>query len=172
MRKPDRITVIFGAVVLTAVVVVGAFSAAAASGSQQDPLVTLSYLTQVVTPQLMNEVDKQVAANEQALESKINAAINDLEAQLGTGGGQSASFTPVTLAAGKTLTLQAGCEILPRAAGVRLSGGTLADATSGGSLAAGGTLSANHLYVASQDSCTLSAPGSVTLLVRGSFTLS
>ena len=172
MRKPDRITVIFGAVVLTAVVVVGAFSAAAAGGSQQDPLVTLSYLTKVVTPQLMDEVDKQVTANEQDLEERIDAAISDLESRLGGGEGQGASYTTVTLSAGKTLRLQAGCEVLPRGAGVRLSGGPLADATTGGVSNAGGTLSANHLYVASQNGGTLSASGSVTLLVRGSYTIS
>ncbi|MEG0441696.1 MAG: hypothetical protein RR544_05295, partial [Oscillospiraceae bacterium] len=61
----------FAAGLLVAVVLVGAVTAYAVQGGQDDPLVTLSYLTKVVTPKLEAEVSKAVAANEKALTDKL-----------------------------------------------------------------------------------------------------
>ena len=76
MKRPNRIAAAFGAIILASVTLVGAFSAAATGGDQTDPLITLSYLTQVVKPELMSKVDDQVAANEQELLNKVNSAID------------------------------------------------------------------------------------------------
>ena len=91
--RTNRFAVGFGAIVLACVCVVGGLSAAATGGDQNDPLVTLSYLTQVVTPELMQKVDEQVAANEQALAGKLDEAINEYSEEmkqvLSQGGGES-----------------------------------------------------------------------------------
>ena len=178
MKKPDRITAAFGAIVLTAVVVVGAFSASAAGGDQSDPLVTLSYLTQVVTPELMEKVDEQVAANEQALTDKINTAIDEyskqMEQALGQGTGGSAAYVSVTLSAGQALYPAAGSELLLRSGGAKVSAGTppvLLDTTGGSSLDIGGALKANHLYVAPLDGVKLTASSATVFLVRGAYTI-
>lgn len=177
MKRPDRITAIFGAIVLTAVVVVGAFSASAAGGDQNDPLVTLSYLTQVVTPELLEKVDEQVEANEQALSDKLDAAIDEyskkMEQALAQGSG-SASYIPVSLSAGQTLSPAAGSELLLRSGGATVSAGTspvLLDATAGSSLEIGGSLTANHLYVAALDGVKLSVSSAAVFLVRGPYTI-
>ena len=178
MKKPDRITAAFGAIVLTAVVVVGAFSASAAGGDQTDPLVTLSYLTQVVPPELLEKVDEQVAANEKALTDKLNTAIDayskEMEQALGQGGGESAAYVSVSLPAGKTLRPAAGSELLLRSGSSKVSAGSapvLLDATSGVSLAVGGSLTANHLYVAPLDGAGITAASASVLLVRGAYTI-
>lgn len=178
MKKPDRITAVFGVIVLTAVVVVGAFSASAAGGDQDDPLVTLSYLTQVVTPELMEKVDEQVATNEQALTDKLNAAIDgyseQMEQTLALGIGESASYIPVSLSAGQTLCPAAGSELLLRSGEVKVSAGTspvLLDATGGSSLETGGTLNTNHLYAAPLEGVKLTASSAAVLLVRGAYTV-
>lgn len=179
MKKPDRITAVFGAIVLTAVVAVGAFSASAAGGDQTDPLVTLSYLTQVVTPQLLEKVDEQVAANEQALTDKLNTAIDEyskeMEQALGQGAGGSASvYAVVSLSAGQTLSPAAGSELLLRSGTAKVSAGTapvLMDATAGSSLELGGSLTANHLYVAPLDGVKLSVSSAAVFLVRGTYTV-
>ena len=72
------------------------------------------------------------------------------------------------LAAGESLELAAGSELVPRAGTVTASA-SLADVTSGAETAAGAALEQNHLYAASA-TCRLYAEGSVTLLLRGSFT--
>ena len=178
MKKPDRITAAFGAIVLTAVVVVGAFSASAAGGDQNDPLVTLSYLTQVVTPQLLEKVDEQVAANEKVLTDKLNKAIDDyskqMEQVLGQGTGESASYVPVSLSSGQTLYPAAGCELLLRSGGAKVSAGTspvLLDTTAGSSLEIGGGLKTNHLYVVPLDGAKISVSSAAVFLVRGSYTV-
>lgn len=178
MKRPDRITAIFGAIVLTAVLVVGAFSASAAGGDKGDPLVTLSYLTQVVTPELLEKVDEQVKANEQALTDKLDAAIDDyakqMEQALGQGTGASASYAPVSLSAGQTLYPAAGSELLLRSGEAKVSAGTspvLLDATAGSSLEIGGSLTVNHLYVAPLDGVKISASSAAVFLVRGGYTV-
>ena len=178
MKRPDRITAIFGAIVLTAVLIVGAFSASAAGGDKDDPLVTLSYLTQVVTPELLEKVDEQVKANEQELTDKLDAAIDDyvrqMEQALGQGTGTSASYVPVSLAAGQTLRPAAGSELLLRSGEVKVTAGTspvLLDATAGNSLGVGGSPTVNHLYVAPLDGVQLSASSAAVLLVRGAYSI-
>lgn len=178
MKRPDRITAAFGAIVLTAVVVVGAFSAAAAGGDKNDPLVTLSYLTQVVTPELLEKVNEQVEANEKALTEKLNDAIDaysrQMEQALAQGTGESAAYVPVTVSAGQVLQPAAGSELLLRSGGASVSAGTspvLMDATSGSSLAVGGTLQANHLYVVPLDGARISASSAAIFLVRGGYTV-
>lgn len=179
MKKPDRITAVFGAVVLSAVVLVGTFSALAAGGDQSDPLVTLSYLTQVVTPALEEKVDKQVEANEQALTDKLNAAIDEysrqMEQTLSQGTGASAAFASVSLAPGQTLCPAAGSELLLRSGGAVVTVGSspvLLDATAGSSLEIGGSLTQNHLYVAPLEGAGVAVESAALFLVRGAYTVS
>ena len=178
MKRPDRITAAFGAIVLTAVVVVGAFSASAAGGDQNDPLVTLSYLTQVVTPELLEKVDEQVEANEKALTDKLDAAIDDysrqMEQVLAQGTGESASYVSVSLSAGQTLQPAAGSELLLRSGGAKVSAGNspvLLDAMASSSLEIGGALQTNHLYVAPLDGVRISVSSAAVFLVRGAYTV-
>ena len=169
---------IIGTIVLTAVVVKGGFSASAAGGDREDPLVTLSYLTEVVTPELLDQVDKQVEANEQALLDKLNDAIDDytrqMEQALSQSGGVSGSFTAVSVAAGETLQPAAGSELLLRSGSAVISAGSspaLLDATSGAALETGGSLAANHLYVAALDRTGITASSAAVFLVRGAYTV-
>lgn len=178
MKKPDRITAAFGAIVLACVLVVGAFSASASGGGQQDPLITLSYLTQVVTPELLKIVDEQVAANEQALTDRINTAIDtysaEMEQALGQSGVQSSAFATVYLSAGQSLLPQAGSEVLLRSGSAVVFAGAapiLLDATAGTSLEIGGALSANHLYVVPLEASGIAAVSDSVLLVRGAYTV-
>lgn len=178
MKRPDRITAIFGAVVLASVVVVSAFSVSAEGGDKKDPLITLSYLTQVVTPQLEEMVDEQVEANEEALNEKLNDAIDDyveqMEEALAESAGESSSYTFVTLTAGQTLAPEAGSELLLRSGSVNVSSGSspvLIDATAGSNLEVGGGMRTNHLYVAPLEGAAVVASVDSVLMVRGAYTI-
>lgn len=178
MKRPDRIAVTFGAIVLASVTLVGAFSASATGGDQTDPLITLSYLTQVVTPELMTKVDEQVAVNEQALVGKVDAAIAEYSAQmeqaLGGPGGGSAAYTLVTVARDALLCPGAGSEVLLRTGTAKAMSGTapvLLDSTSGNTVSIGGTLQTNHLYIIPLEGTVISASTECTFLVRGSYTV-
>lgn len=133
-------------VVAVAAAGIGAY-AATNYGTQSDPLIAQSYLDEVLGPQIERSIDEKLAQ--------------------ATGQSAGGGFTVVELAAGESLELAAGSELVPRAGTVTASA-SLADVTSGAETAAGAALEQNHLYAASA-TCRLYAEGSVTLLLRGSF---
>ena len=75
MKRKNKIFVAL--VCVASVIFLGA--AALAAGGIDDPLVTLSYLTNVFTPKVEAEVDQAVAANEEKLKSDVNASISAWE---------------------------------------------------------------------------------------------
>ena len=132
--------------------------AAGGAGSRGDPLVTLSYLTDTFTAQIMDKVDAALAQRNEQL-------LRELGGSGGAVSGAASSYTAVTLSAGQTLYGEAGCEVLLRSGSASCSAG-LTDATAGGTLSGGSALEANHLYLM-PESCGISAAGGATLLVRG-----
>ncbi|MCL2343153.1 MAG: hypothetical protein FWC62_04535 [Firmicutes bacterium] len=136
-------------------------SAASNYGSQDDPLVSLSYLTQQLTPSLMNQFN-----------GSLNDAVNRLESEMQSGSGVTTTYCVVTLSAGQTLTGKAGTEILLREGSAAVQGGVmLVDTTGGGVLSSGAALTANHLGMFTDDGGQIQASGDVRLLVRGSYTV-
>ena len=137
--------------------------AAGGAGSQSDPLVTLSYLTDTFTGQMMDKVDAAIAQRSAKLLEELGGSVT------APSSGEAAAFTAVTLTAGQTLYGEAGCEVLLRsgeAACAPSASPGLVDATTGGSLEGGASLQANHLYLMTDSRGVTSAAGAV-LLVRG-----
>lgn len=160
MKRTWKIGVIGAcvAVVLTA-------AAAAAAGSQDDPLVTLGYLKNIFTPQIESMVDEAVSANGAQNKVDFDAALEEWDARVSEAveeaansvvSGNAASFVPASMAQGMTVTVQAGCEVIVRS-GAPVCSAALIDQTAGSVLAAGKTMSANHLYLATE-ACTFSIP--------------
>ena len=58
----------------------------AAGGDESDPLVTLSYLTQTVTPNILKQVDEQAAKRQSELLAQLNTAIADYKMAVEGGG--------------------------------------------------------------------------------------
>ena len=144
---------------------------AANAGSANDPLVTLSYLTNTFSKQVQTMVDQAVDARKTEMEQ-------DLAKVLAQGGGGSASgnvFTVVTLTQGQSLVGDVGCEVMLRigtaACGTTDSVG-LIDTTTGANLGNGGALVTNHLYMVTINPRTVTATsGTVKVLARGSYTI-
>ncbi len=134
---------------------------AAEAGSSSDPLVTLSYLNNTFLNQILQTVDQKIDAR---------TGQNTIPA-----GNDTAAFEVVALSGGQTLTGTLGCEVLLRigsASCVASSEPGLVDETSGGSLSSGGVLEPNHLYLMTVEGRGVQASGSVTLLVRGDYSIS
>jgi len=144
---------------------------AAGGGSQSDPLVTLSYLTQTVQPDILRQAEERADVRQKDLTAQFENQIRQLQ----SGAGDGASYQVVTLAAGERLKLEVGCEMMLRVGSAAVSSGTepaLIDMTTGGTLANGGALVQNHLYMATIPDRTLSAgAGTVKLLMRGGYSL-
>lgn len=165
-----------GAVSL-AVACLGAGAAMAASGDQNDPLVTLSYLNQTAIPQVVKQVEENTAAYQKELEKSFASQIEQYKAGSTSGSTGAASYTVITLTQGQVMTLDIGCEVLLRVgtATVKAADGGIAliDLSAGGTVNGGTSLTKNHLYMASLTDRTVTATaGTVKLLVRGGYTLS
>jgi len=176
-----RWTIRAAAIVLSLVVVTGAAVVAATQGSSDDPLVTLSYLTDVLTPSVLSQVDSKVEASRQTYLDKLNASVDSytgkMEELLGGqsgGSGTSSAFSVVSLSSGQKLTGSVGCEIMLRVGNAKCvspSSPGLIDSTGGSVLDNGGTLVKNHLYLFTVEGHSVSASDAVKVLVRGSYTI-
>jgi len=142
---------------------IGAY-AASNYGSSSDPLVTLSYLKDKLTPELMNQFDQ-----------KLDVAVSELEALIGSGY-TADTYKVVTLNKGQAIKGSVGCEILLRIGSAKVSAASspgLVDLTSGGTLNNGSSLTANHLYLVTIEGNGVTATESSTrVLVRGSYVIS
>jgi hypothetical protein len=164
MNLKQKITAA-ASVILALVLGIGIGSYASSGyGSSSDPLITLSYLTDKLTPELMAQVDKRLSAHETDLEQRFTDL---LSAQSSV---KSENYTPVTLSSGQTLTGAVGCEILLRTGGAAATA-ALADTSSGSSVGSGTAITANHLYLVTSAGTGVKASASSQLLVRGEFTV-
>ena len=180
MKKHTFLTKVMAGGLVT-VTLLGVAFAAGQQGTQSDPLVTLSYLTQKATPEIMNQVETKLTEREAALKKELDQAIQDYTkavedklAQAG-GSGQPAAFAVVDVAAGQKLTAGVGCEIMLRVGSAVCFTDTapgLIDMTDGGTLENGQALVKNHLYMATIEGRGFTAQNAVKVLVRGSYTVS
>ena len=140
---------------LIAVLGAGAVYAAARYGSQEDPLVAKSYLTDVIEKEITDYTESQIRA-------AVSDAQGRVQAQIRAAAGV---FESVSLTAGQTLSCEPGTEVLLTSGSVTASG-AFTDTTLGEALT-DGALAVNHLYLAG-DSAVLTANGDAALMVRGS----
>lgn len=141
---------------LVAVVIVGGAIAAGTQGSQSNPLVTLDYLNEVVLPQLMKDVEKQVKER-----------FDELKKEQKTPG---TAFETIELEQGKTLHPEAGSQFLIRS-GTLKSTDAFVDLTTGETWVNEGSLAVNHLYIATGDKQTAAAETGAVLLLQGGYTV-
>lgn len=148
---------IAAAVLCTILLVTVAFAAVGGAGSQNDPLVTLSYLTSIFTPKVQSMTQQAVTDQQARNKAELDAAVTqwdtkvqDAIRQAGVSGSSGVSFVTVTLEAGQMLLVGEGCEIILRSgvSGYVSEEASLMDSTAGGELVSGKVLTANHLYMA------------------------
>ena len=158
MKKKTLITIaLVAALAMVAAVTV---YAVANYGSREDPLVTSSYLQDVVQPRM-----------EDAYRSTLNGAIGEMEEfadQVAAAGG---TYVLVTLENGQTLTGRAGTEVLMRSGAAAVTQSAAVDLTSGSTAAAGTKLTENHLYLLQTDGAGVRASADTTVMVRGSYSV-
>lgn len=124
-------------------------------GTKGDPLITKSYLDEVLAPELMEEFNAQ------------------LDAQ--NSGSEDGTFMVLTLGKGQKLKCKVGCEVMLRVGAAYASGSdspVLVDTTLGRTLENDTALEKNHLYMATIADNGLTASASTTkVLVRGEYTI-
>ena len=157
MRKKKAFIAVFTLVACAALIGIGAI-AASNLGSSDDPIVALSYLTEVLTPVLLERT-----------KGEVEAAVDELESALQSQ--NTSGFAPLTLNAGQTLTLSAGSELLFRS-GEAKSSEALVNLTEGNTQPNSAALAVNNLYLAAEGGCKITAVSECLLLLRGGFAIS
>lgn len=157
------------AVLLTVLLLTGAAVYAADAGTAEDPLVTLSYMTNTFQTQiaslfqdalddtqatLNDTLDRQAASLEQAIQAAAQSSGETLQAA-------DTAWQTVTLTAGQSLAVEAGAQVLFLSGSGTFSGGYAVDVTAGTS-GATMSLSADHLYTVSSAG-TVSGEGQLLL---------
>ena len=158
ISKRVKTALIFSAVcmLLTTVIVF------AAPGDGNDPLVTLSYITDVLLPDIDSRIDKKVTTT-------VNEAMQSTESM--QGGGES--FVLVNVDKGYKLIGDEGTEIVLRSGSgtiIATKQGGLADLTAGADLADGTVIPLNHhLLIPRSDSRGMAFDAKAIVLVKGSY---
>lgn len=150
--------------VFAAVVVIAGITVLAVNNyhSSSDPLVSMSYINETLTPALQSKFDSQLKASEEELQASFVSAVSE------SGGG----FTSVALTSGQTLTCSAGSEVLLVSGSAQVvNDGTVSDVTSGKAMAAKADLTANHLYMVTAAGIAVTAANDVNVMVRGTATV-
>ena len=119
------------ALLLAAVILTGGISALAAAGTSDNPLVTLSYLTDTFKKSILAQTDSKLAAAQSTYEAKLEQKIQSS----GNSGTTIGAYSVVRMTNGQTLTLNKNCEVMLRSGTVQYSGNALTDTTSGSILA-------------------------------------
>jgi len=173
MRKTIRLILI----VLAAVCILGiaalAVDAATSAGTEEDPLVTLSYINDVFTEYVTELFRKDLGEKEESLRTALEERVSALESA-GTGAGGS-SYTVETLAAGQTLICQRGAELMLRVGEAVVTAENtpgLVDTSTAGNLNDGESLIRNHLYMVTINGHGICAVDTVKIVVRGEYTIS
>lgn len=124
-------------------------------GSENDPLITLSYLEKVLRPELERQFSEETDKAAEALREEQT---------------DSGSYTPVTLKGGQTMICAAGCEFLVRSGSAYVSDGML-NLTAGAEVKRNDWLLAHNLYMAVVQDAYVTATGDTTLMVRGEYNI-
>ena len=138
------------ALICVACIAVSAIVAyAAGAGSQDDPLVSKSY---------------------------VDSLVNELRTQISNsgGGGAADTFTVVEVPAGKKLECKGGTEVILRSgsAAVDSASGGVSDVTAGLDLAGGQNVTTNHhLIIPRTDGRGLSARTNIIVMVKGDYSI-
>ncbi len=177
MKTKKKIMLALGVLVAVAFISGASILAATTLGTSTDPLVTLSYLTGKLKPQIMSDVNAGISAAEASLAPSLDAKISgfkaDIDSKSSSSSSQTAGFAVVSLNQNQTLVCGIGTEILLRLGTASAVGSApaLVDSTSGSTLSAGGALTANHMYLVSIQGNGLKATSSVKLMIRGPYTV-
>ena len=144
-------------------------TAAVGVGTDDDPLVTLSYLKETFMDDIMKKVDEKIAGRNKQIAQQLGG-------QVSSGENVASTFTVVTLSNGQVLTGDIGCEVLLRvgtAVCVSPSSPGLIDQSSASVLNNNGALVQNHLYMMTIEGRGVKATaGTTKLMVRGGYTIS
>ena len=176
MKIKNRILTMLGIIVAGVFMFGLAAAATGGYGTSSDPLVTLSYITDVFTPEMNKTVSNTVNTKASELKTELDDTITALESKYAAAstGIASSSYNVVTIPSGTTLTGKKGCEIMLRVGSahcVAAASPGLVDSTNAEVLENGKALVKNHMYMVTIDGRGVKADGEAMVIVRGDYSI-
>ena len=181
MKEKKRVVFRLFVAALAALCLMSGIVSAAGEGTQSDPLITLSYVTQTVIPAVLEQVNGKTVAYQQELVDKLDQSIQGYSAKMEELVGQeeaqqnAATYTVVTLKKDQQLKMDIGCEVMLRIGTARCvspSNPGLINITNGATINNDGELVVNNLYMATITGRAVKATANtVKVLVRGGYTI-
>ncbi|MFI3115770.1 MAG: hypothetical protein R3Y12_06505 [Clostridia bacterium] len=178
--KPLIITVLMITLLLSSYV---AF--ASEYGSKDDPLVSLSYIKEILLPQTLNSVDELVMERTEEYVSQLDEKMETFESEFNAVASNSEfvqkvaenitnnqnAVALVTVSSGQTLRFNSGTEILLRTGTANFTTGEgVVNITTGTTNQT--AIAVNNMYIAVDDLRSLTASSDCTIMVFGAYTLS
>ncbi|MFI3226444.1 MAG: hypothetical protein R3Y09_03430 [Clostridia bacterium] len=156
---------------------------AAEYGSLDDPLVSLSYIKEILLPQTNDTIDEIVEERTAEYMAQLDEKMEEFSSEFNTVANNSEFIqnvadnlnaqnitSLVTISAGQTITFNSGTEFLLRIGGASLSNASGAvNVTTGTNTETGVVI--NNLYIVVEDAQTVTAASDSTILVMGSYIL-
>jgi len=163
MKLSKRIkAVVYATLVMLALSAIIAF---AAPGDSNDPLISLSYITETLIPEIDARVDQKVL-------QRVNEAMKNYTPSSGS---SSSSFVLVNVKKNQKVVGSEGTEFVIRSGSATIAGtynGGIADLTAGVDLANGAGAPLNHhLLVPRNDSRGIKFTTDGIVLIKGSYTM-
>ena len=163
MRKP----LTAAALLLAAVLCLTA--AFASGGNAADPLIALSYLQSVFTPQAETQIGQKLDQADTTLRGTADQQVTGMKTDILAALGLNTALSPqeATLNYGDTLSGTTGLTVTPLAGDIQLTllAGQVVDATDGVEVASGTTLSLNHRYIVAESASAWFSPLSPTAVL-------
>lgn len=131
----------------------------ASPGTSDDPLVSLSYITDTLIPEIHSYVDNKIAG------IKNN----------GQSGQSESGFVVVDVKKGQKVVCEAGCELILRMGKATVNAsefGGLSDVTAGGDIQQGMSMPSNHLLIVPLSDgrgVTMTVDGKI--MIKGTYTI-
>lgn len=176
MKIKTRIVTML-AIVVGALFALGIVAAATGGyGSSSDPLITLSYITDIFMP----EVDKTISNTVEAKTTEISAALDTTIAELETKYNEASeasaasTYTVISMSSGQKLVGVKGCEVMLRIGEAYCTAPAspgLIDTSTAGIIENGEYLVKNHMYMITIDGRGIQADGDIMIIVRGDYTI-
>ncbi len=164
---------------LATLMISGYFAVSAEYGSKDDPLVSLSYIKEIILPQTEAMIEEKLA------NSNSNINISEVLDSLDTNyltlvsdetfiDSVSKNVSPVTssvlnLSSEQTLHLSTGSEVLLRTGGLTMTSGSALNATTAEN--AGATIAIDNLYITTANDTTMKSSANTTVIVFGKYEL-
>lgn len=158
----------------------------ASYGSKSDPLVSLSYITEVLIPQTLTDADAIITSKTNTYNNTVSSKISSFESNFDALSGSDSFVSSVaeqvnntittstvfTMTEGQTLVLSSGSEVLFRYGSATVpSGYGIVNVTTGKTVIDNESIVTNNLYLSAENAQKITVTQDTKVIVYGAYSV-